>query len=51
MEHISVLARPIKEARDSKGELSVMWLDMTYAYGSSLHKLVAETLTRYHVPY
>ena len=27
-----------------------MWLDLTNAYGSIPHKLVAETLNRYHVP-
>ena len=44
LEHTSV------EARDNKGELSVVWLDLTNAYGSIAHKLIAETLTRYHVP-
>ena len=50
LKHTSVLAQLIKEARDNKGELSVVWLGMTNAYGSIPHKLVAETRARYHVP-
>ena len=49
LEHTSVLTQLIKEARDNK-ELSVVWLDLTNAYGPIPHKLVAETLNRYHVP-
>ena len=48
LEHTSVLTQLIKEARDNKGELSVVWLDLINA--SIPHKLVAETLNRYHVP-
>ena len=50
LEHTSVLTQLIKEARENKGELSVVWLDLTNAYGSIPHKFVAETLRRYHVP-
>ena len=50
LEHTSVLPQLITEARDNKGGMSVVWLDLTNAYGSIPHKLVAETLNRYHVP-
>ena len=50
IEHTSVLTQLIREARENKGDLSVVWLDLTNAYGSMPHKLVEETLKRYHVP-
>ena len=50
LELTSVLTQLIKEARDNKGELSVVWLDLTNSYGSIPHKLITETLSRYHVP-
>ena len=33
LEHTSVLTQLIKEVRDNKGELSVVWVDLTNAYG------------------
>ena len=50
IEHTSVLTQLIREARENKGDLSVVWLDLTNAYGSMPHKVVEETLKRYHVP-
>lgn len=35
----------IREARENKGNLSVLWLDLENAYGSISHKLVQLTLT------
>ena len=40
----------IREARESKGDLATLWLDLTNAYGSIPHKLVETALTRHHVP-
>ena len=50
IEHTGVLRQLIREAREDKGDLSVVWLDLTNAYGSMPHKVVEETLKRYHVP-
>ncbi|XP_063448172.1 uncharacterized protein LOC134727719 [Mytilus trossulus] len=51
IEHTSVLSQIIREAKDSKGELAVVWLDLANAYGTVPHKLVELMLERYHVPY
>ncbi|KAJ3583921.1 hypothetical protein NHX12_015418, partial [Muraenolepis orangiensis] len=40
----------IREARENKGNLSVLWLDLENAFGSIPHKLVQFTLTKHHVP-
>lgn len=40
----------ISEARESGGDLAVLWLDLTNAYGSIPHKLVEVVLEKYHVP-
>ncbi|XP_070689483.1 uncharacterized protein [Pempheris klunzingeri] len=40
----------LNEARESKGDLATVWLDLTNAYGSIPHKLVHTALTRHHVP-
>ena len=50
VEHTSVLTQIIREAKEMKGELAVIWLDLANAYGSMPHKLVQLTLQRYHVP-
>ncbi|XP_061185889.1 uncharacterized protein LOC133193994 [Saccostrea echinata] len=50
IEHTSVLTQIIRETRESKGELAVVWLDLANAYGTVPHKLVELTLERYHVP-
>ncbi|XP_051969484.1 LOW QUALITY PROTEIN: uncharacterized protein LOC127634119 [Xyrauchen texanus] len=50
LEHTGVVTQLIREARENKGNLSVLWLDMANAYGSVPHKLVQLTLTKYHVP-
>lgn len=38
------------EARENKGNLSVLWLDLANAFGSIPHKLVHLTLMKHHVP-
>ncbi|XP_063427466.1 uncharacterized protein LOC134710973 [Mytilus trossulus] len=50
IEHTSVLSQIIREVKDSKGELAVVWLDLANAYGTVPHKLVELMLERYHVP-
>ena len=50
VEHTGSLTQIIREARENKGDLAVLWLDLMNAYGSIPHKLVQLTLDRYHVP-
>lgn len=50
LQHTGVVARLIREARESRGDLAALWLDLTNAYGSIPHKLVDTALTRHHVP-
>lgn len=40
----------LREAKEGKGDLVVLWLDLVNAYGSIPHKLVEETPRRHHVP-
>lgn len=40
----------LREAREWKGDLTVLWLGLTNAYGSIPHKLVELALHRHHVP-
>ncbi|KAJ3582934.1 hypothetical protein NHX12_000088, partial [Muraenolepis orangiensis] len=42
--------RLIREARENKGNLSVLWLDLENAFRPIPHKLVQFTLTKHHVP-
>ena len=50
LEHISVLTQLTKEANAQKGDLTVLWLDLSNAYGTVAYKLVDLTLRKYHVP-
>ncbi|XP_075304756.1 retrovirus-related Pol polyprotein from type-1 retrotransposable element R2 [Odontesthes bonariensis] len=50
IEHTGVVTQLIREARDGKGDLAVLWLDLANAYGSMPHKLVETSLDRHHVP-
>ena len=50
LEHTGVLTQLLREAKENKGDLTVLWLDLANAYGSIPHKLVEEALTRHHVP-
>ncbi|XP_067284127.1 uncharacterized protein [Pseudorasbora parva] len=50
LEHTGVVTQLIREARENKGDLVVLWLDLTNAYGSIPHKLVEEALRRHHIP-
>ena len=44
LEHTEVLSQLLREARRSKRDLAVVWLDLANAYGSIPHKLVHEAL-------
>ncbi|KAI4880969.1 hypothetical protein NFI96_033174 [Prochilodus magdalenae] len=50
-EHTGVVTQLIREAREGKGDLAVLWLDLANAYGSIPHKLVEISLVRHHVPH
>ncbi|KAJ3601767.1 hypothetical protein NHX12_032733 [Muraenolepis orangiensis] len=50
LEHTGVVTQLIREAKENKGNLSVLWLDLENAFGSIPHKLVQFTLTKHHVP-
>ncbi|KAK0134731.1 Retrovirus-related Pol polyprotein from type-2 retrotransposable element R2DM [Merluccius polli] len=50
LEHRGVVTQLLREARENKGDLVVLWLDLANAYGSMPHKLVLEALERHHVP-
>lgn len=50
IEHTEVVTQLIREARENKGDLAVLWLDLANAYGSIPHKLVETSLDRRHVP-
>ena len=50
VEHTSVLSQIIRDARENKGGLVVLWLDLANAYGSIPHRVIDITLERYHVP-
>lgn len=50
LEHNRVITQLIREAREGKGDLADLWLDLTKAYGSIPHMLVKTTLERYYIP-
>lgn len=50
LEHTGMVTQLLREAKENKGALVVLWLDLANAYGSMPHKLVLETVERHHVP-
>ncbi|KAK0147793.1 Chloride channel protein 2 [Merluccius polli] len=50
LEHTSVISKMIEDAKRNHGDLTVLWLNLTNAYGTIPHKLVETTLKTYHVP-
>ncbi|XP_059378226.1 uncharacterized protein LOC132114105 [Carassius carassius] len=50
LEHTGVLSQMIREAKASKGNLTVVWLDLANAYGSIPHALIHTALDHYHIP-
>lgn len=49
-EHTGVVLQLIREAREYKGDLTVLWLDLVNAYNFMPHKLVDKALSCYHIP-
>ncbi|XP_073720025.1 uncharacterized protein [Misgurnus anguillicaudatus] len=50
LEHTGVVTQLLREAKENRGDLVVLWLDLANAYGSMPHKLVQEALEKHHVP-
>lgn len=50
LEHTSILSQLIREAKESKGDLTVVWLDLANAYGSIPHDLINTAMEHYHIP-
>ena len=50
LEHNSVIIQLIREARENKGNLALVWLDLANTYGREPHKLIEEAMKKYHVP-
>jgi hypothetical protein len=50
LEHTSIISQLLREAKEEKGDVAIIWLDLANAYGSVPHMLVEDTLGRYHVP-
>lgn len=50
MEHTGVVSQLLREARENKGNLAVLWLDLANAYGSIPHRLVEKALQKHHIP-
>nr|XP_055028991.1 uncharacterized protein LOC129418090 [Misgurnus anguillicaudatus]XP_055035306.1 uncharacterized protein LOC129423146 [Misgurnus anguillicaudatus] len=50
LEHTGVITQLIREARENRGDLAVLWLDLADAYGSIPHKLVTTALSIHHIP-
>lgn len=51
LEPTRILSQLIWEAKKSKGNLAVVWLDLANAYGSIPHGLVNAALENYHIPH
>ena len=45
-----MFGKKIKEARQNKSNLAVLWLYITAAFPSIPHKLIELTLKTYHIP-
>ncbi|XP_073731592.1 uncharacterized protein [Misgurnus anguillicaudatus] len=50
IEHTGVVTQLRREAREGKGDLAILWLDLANAYGSIPHRLVETSLDRHYVP-
>ena len=50
MEHTAILSQLIKEAKEGKKDLVVVWLDIANAYGTIPHSLIMQSLRKAHVP-
>lgn len=50
MEGTEVLSQLIRDAKKGRGDLAVLWLDLTNAYSSIPHRMVEITLEKHHIP-
>ena len=50
IEHASVIWDAIQEAKKTKGNLNVIWLDLTDAYSSVSHKQLMEAMHFFYIP-
>ncbi len=50
LEHTGMVTQLIREAREGRGDLAVLWLDLTNAYALIPHMLVEVALEKHHVP-
>ena len=50
VEHAFALFEALKDAKSSKRQIVVSWLDLANAYGSVRHNLIQFALDWYHVP-
>ncbi|KAL4001244.1 hypothetical protein ACER0C_006543 [Sarotherodon galilaeus] len=50
LEHTGVVTQLIREARENRGDLAVLWLDLANDYGSIPHKLVEQALNQCYIP-
>ena len=50
LEHNSVLTELIKTAKEGKGNIAIVWLDLANAYGSVPHRLIEKAMIMYHIP-
>ena len=50
LEHIGMIMQVLREAKEKKGNLAILWVDLAKVYGSIPHKIVNKALRRYNVP-
>ena len=50
LEHTSIISQLILEAKESKGDLTVIWLDLADAYGSIPCDLINAAMEHDHIP-
>jgi hypothetical protein len=50
IEHTSAISQLIREAKINKTDLTVVWLELTNAYGTVPHQLIDFSLKHHHVP-
>lgn len=50
LEHTSMISQLTREAKQKKGDLTIVWLDLASTYGSIPHNLIQEGLDHYHIP-
>ena len=50
LEHTIDISQLIKEAKETRGDLAVIWMDLANGYGSVPHKLIETVLEHDHIP-